>query len=300
VGGTAWLRTDITSASTVTIRAPLAAPPQDRRFDYPALRRAPVGSGDLAVGGFTVSFTTTGLSELDAIERAPTSTEPKAELDGSIGWESKDLKQFAVVLDDIPVAVLNAEDQLRGVLEGEMSYRIDLAVDAHVISQIEAAAPPSGSTGTGLIQQVRTAVAASRALRANPTTLLLNPSDAATLDLTTASASGEPIFATRASGSASPLWDLQIRESESITDPILLEPRIAPALRRHRDGARRPVLEARAQPRPASSRDRGVGLHPRRAGRLPDCVTTLVRPLQSGLALGSRHTGSTDRLGGAK
>ena len=32
------------------------------------------------------------------------------------------------------------------------------------------------------------------------------------------------MFATRATGSASPLWDPTIRESESITDPILVDP----------------------------------------------------------------------------
>jgi hypothetical protein len=203
-------------------RIPAAAPPQDRRFAYPALMRRPVDAGDLAVGGFTVSFGSDPVS--GAVERDPMATTAKAELGATVGWDSKDLRQFAVTLDEIPVKVLEVEDQLRALLESEARYRIDLAFDDHVVSAIEAAAPPSGSTGTGMISQVRNAVAASRDLGANPTTLLLNPTDAAALDLTTTGADGMFLFATRGTGSASPLWDLTIRESESITDPILIDP----------------------------------------------------------------------------
>jgi hypothetical protein len=53
---------------------------------------------------------------------------------------------------------------------------------------------------------------------------LRNPTDAAALDLSTTGADAAYVFATRATGSASPLWDLVIRESESITDPILIDP----------------------------------------------------------------------------
>jgi len=213
---------DFSGSGASVVRAPAQAPPQDRRFAYPALAQRSVDSGDLAIGAFTIEYTT-GASELTGIERAPTATDPKAELEADVGWESKDLRQFAVTMDDVPVKVLEAEDQLRALLESEMRYRIELALDAHVISAIEAATPPSGSTGTGLVAQVRNAVAASRALGGNPDVLLLNPTDAAALDLTTAGADGMFVFATRDSGSASPLWSLVIRESETVTNPTLLD-----------------------------------------------------------------------------
>jgi hypothetical protein len=203
-------------------------PVQDRRHAYPVLRQERIDSGDLSVGGVTIEYTTFGLSGLTGIERPPTSADPKADLDANIGWQSKDVSQFAVICDDVPQAVLNAEDQLRALLEGEMRYRIDLQIDQHVLSGIAALAPPSGSTGTGLVAQTRNAVAAHRALGANPSVLLLNPSDAATLDLT--ADAGGFVFATRATGSASPLWDLVIRESEAVGDPVLIDPAIIGAL----------------------------------------------------------------------
>ena len=215
---------DFSGSGAAVLRTVAQAAPQDRRFAYPALRQQQIGPGDLAVGGFTISFTTTGLSGLTGLERDPLATDPKAELDANVDWEQKDLRQFAITMDDVPVKLLEAEDQLRALLEGEMQYRLDLALDQHVISGIGAATPPSGSTGTGLIEQTRNAVAASRALGANPSVLLLNPEDAANLDLTKATGSGEYVFAVRSEGSANPLWSLLIRESESITDPILLDP----------------------------------------------------------------------------
>ena len=166
---------DFSLTSTApTLRAPVAAPAQDRRFAYPVLARAQVGD-DLAVGGFTVAFADPGVTGVSGIERVPISTEEKAELEATIGWDSKDLKQFAVTLDNVPQAILDAEDQLRGVLETEMKYRVNLALDQHVVTGIEAAAPPSGKTGSTLIEQTRNAVAASRALGANPTVLLRQP-----------------------------------------------------------------------------------------------------------------------------
>jgi hypothetical protein len=216
---------DFSGSGAGVVRVAATAPPQDRRFAYPALRQQLVDSGDLAVGGFTVSFTTTEL-ELTGIERAPTATDPKAELDANVGWEQKDLRQFAITMDDVPVKILEAENQLRELLESEMRYRLDLALDAHVISAIQAAAPPAGLTGTTMVEQVRNAVAGSRALGANPSVLLLSPADAAALDLTTTGADGMFVFAVRDTGSASPLWSLVIRESESVSDPTLLDPAI--------------------------------------------------------------------------
>ena len=194
--------------------------PRDTRFVYPALVRQPADN-ELTVGGYSVSFATPAVT--GNIERDPVSTSSKAALGGTITWASKDVRQFAVTMDDVPQAILDA-DHVKGLLETEMAYRIDVALDEHCVAGIDALSPPSGSVGTSTIAKVRNAVAASRALGANPSVLLLNGEDAAALDLSTTGADDALVFATRDTGTSSPLWTLQIRESEAIEDPILLDP----------------------------------------------------------------------------
>jgi hypothetical protein len=73
-----------------------------------------------------------------------------------------------------------------------------------------AAAPPFGTTGTTIIDQVRNGIATMRGTGANPTILMLNPTDAATLDLT--ADAGGYVFASRDSGTGSPLWGTTVVE----------------------------------------------------------------------------------------
>jgi hypothetical protein len=51
------------------------------------------------------------------------------------------------------------------------------------MAQIVAAAPPFGTTGTGLVAKVGNGVAIMRAIGGNPSFVVLNPTDAASLDL---------------------------------------------------------------------------------------------------------------------
>jgi hypothetical protein len=205
-------------------------PPRDTRFVYPVLRQVAAGDGELAVGGFTIRYDSAGISGLTGIERDPLATTQKEELGAQIDWSSEDLSQFAIVLKDVPQKVLDVEPSLRSLLQTEMQYRLNLAIDAHVVAAFAAANPPSGSSGSDLIAQVRNAIAAAQALGSNPQTLLLSPEDAATLDLTQVGADDLYLFATRAVGGADPLWGLSIRTSEAIDDPILVSPDIVGAL----------------------------------------------------------------------
>ncbi len=105
------------------------------------------------------------------------------------------------MLDNVPQALLSAEPALQAFLRTRMQRVLDLAIDTHVITQVLAAAPPSGSDGAMLIEQARNAVAEARALGADPTVLALPPDTAADLDLTTTGADDAYLFATRDTGS---------------------------------------------------------------------------------------------------
>ena len=78
------------------------------------------------------------------------------------------------------------------------------------MAAIVSAAPPFGQTGTTLVDKLRNAVASMRATGFNPDPAVLNPTDAASLDLT-ADAGGD-IFPTRATGTSLPLWGLRVVE----------------------------------------------------------------------------------------
>lgn len=88
-----------------------------------------------------------------------------------------------------------------------------------------AAAPPFGTSGTGLVAKIRNGVATMRATGTNPEIVVLNPTDAATLDLE--ADAGGYIFPVRDSGSSSPLWGLRVIERIGAGNepPYLLDPR---------------------------------------------------------------------------
>jgi hypothetical protein len=216
------------ATSVATARAAFSQQPVDRRFLYPQFPRTTLDVGTLAVVDFrqdSASGTVTG-----DVVRNPMSVDPKAELDIGITAGSEDVKQFAITIDNVPQALFSAESALQAFLRSRMQHVLDLALDTHVLAQIMDAGPPSGSSGTGLIERVRNAVAAARGLGAAPSVLALNPADAAALDLTTTGADNAYVFATRDTGSASPLWSLRVVELPSVTDPMLIDPGLTGAL----------------------------------------------------------------------
>jgi hypothetical protein len=100
--------------------------------------------------------------------------------------------------------VLNSFQSFSGLIQDRMQRELDEAADEHVISQIDAATPTTGSTGTTPIEEIRHGVAAMRAVGVNTTLAAINPADMVDLDLTTAGADDLPIFSLRVTGDASP------------------------------------------------------------------------------------------------
>jgi hypothetical protein len=165
------------------------------------------------------SLTGTPVRDLDAVT-------DKASLDVTLTAVVESLKQVAVTINDIPNAIFESIDSMRAYLNQEGAFQVQKALDAHVMSQIVAAAPPFGTSGTGLVARIRNGVATMRATGANPSLVVLNPTDAASLDLE--ADAGGYIFPTRDMGSASPLWGLRVIEriGAGTEAPYLIDPQM--------------------------------------------------------------------------
>jgi hypothetical protein len=206
-----WRRADPTIA-------PLG---QDRRFLYTNLPTENV-DGVSAVQDFKqTARTLTGnpVRDLDA-------TTDKAKVDVTLTSVVESLKQVAVTIDDIPNAIFESVSSLRAYLNSEGAFQVQKALDGHVMAQIVAAAPPFGTSGTGLVARLRNGVATMRATGANPSIAVLNPTDSASLDLE--ADAGGYIFPTRDTGSSSPLWNMRVIEriGAGTEAPYLIDPQM--------------------------------------------------------------------------
>ena len=181
VPGAVALKANVFPASTAL--SPIApgniAPlGRDQRWLWPLLPFEDAGT-NTAVS----DFVQTARSLTGTVERAIDATTTKANVDSTITASVEAIKQFAVTMNSIPNAVLDSVPQMSVLLNGEGQFQVSNAIDAHVLAQIVAATPAFGNTGTTTIDKVRNAIASMRALGANPNVLVLNPTDAAALDL---------------------------------------------------------------------------------------------------------------------
>lgn len=190
---------------------------QDRRFLWSNLITLPAEHSAIE------DFRQTARTLTGNVERALDAETLKASLANDYVLVNEPLVEFAVTIDDIPNAVLEFAPLFRQFLENDARFMIDSAIDEHVMTKILAATPPNELTGTGLIAQVRNGIAAHRAEGANPTLLVVNPTDAAALDLSTDD--GGLVFPTSSTGTSSPLWGQRIIERAGNGDesPLLID-----------------------------------------------------------------------------
>ncbi|MCU1359960.1 MAG: hypothetical protein JWN99_1249 [Ilumatobacteraceae bacterium] len=183
---------------------------QDTRFLWPNLPSVDAGN-DTAVSDFVQS----ARSLTGTVQRAIDATTTKANVDTTIAATVEAIAQFAVTINSVPNIVLQSVPQMTAFLSGEGQFQVSKALDDHVLAQIVAATPAFGKTGTTTIDKVRNAIAAMRALGANPNVLVVNPTDAAALDLFRVGGStttdGPYAFDT-SSAPSHPLWGLKIVE----------------------------------------------------------------------------------------
>jgi hypothetical protein len=190
----------------------------DRRFLYQYLNSTPVGN-ELSVNDFRQvgSRTVTG-----DVERELTATTEKATLDLEVSFVNSPLKQVAVVIDNVPNALLDALGPLQVFLSAEAQFQLGLSIDVHCLTALENAPHTFNAEGTGLITRIRNAIGDHRTEGYNPTLLAVNPTDGAALDLTAFDAGYQ--FNVAAYGSSSPLFSQNVVEVPRVVDPLLIDP----------------------------------------------------------------------------
>ena len=194
---------------------------QDKRFLYPFLPTTNV-EGASAVTDFKQS----GRTLVGTVKRNLDSTADKASVDVTVSLVTENLSQFAVTINDVPNAILESIDLMRQFLDGEGRFQVEKAIDTHVLAQVVAASPPFGTSGSDLISKIRNGISTMRSTGANPSIVVLNPTDAASLDLS--ADAGGFVLATRDSGSGSPLWGLRVIEriGAGTEAPYLVDPQM--------------------------------------------------------------------------
>ncbi len=192
---------------------------QDTRFLYPNLQIQDAGDA-----GSIQDFKQSARTLVGTVKRALDATSDKAHVDSTLAIVNEALSQFAITVDDVPNQLFESVGNLRGFLDQEARFQIQVALDSHVVSQIAAAGPAFGNTGADMITKIRNAIGEMRTLGANPDIVAINATDAAALDLLTDA--GGYIFSTRRAGDASPLFDLKLVEMPGSTPPYVIDSRM--------------------------------------------------------------------------
>jgi hypothetical protein len=189
---------------------------QDQRFLFPRLNTQSTGESTTVLDWKQSVRTLTG-----TVARTLNAVTSKATLDTTTAAVVEDLQQFAVVLPTIPNQILESIPAFTDFMNSEGAFQIAKALDTHVLAQIVASTPLFSNTGTTLIDKIRTQIGTMRGSGANPTILVLNPTDATSLDLL--ADAGGYVFATRATGTSSPIYGCTVVERiGGGTDPIYL------------------------------------------------------------------------------
>lgn len=199
-------------------QAPLLSPlGQDARWLWPNLPRQDAGESASIQDFRQTVRTLTG-----TVKRALDAVTTKATVDTTTTLANEALSQFAVTIDDVPNQILESVPTFLAYMQAEGQWQVNKALDDHVLAQIVAAGPPFGTTGANLVERARNGIATMRATGANPSLLVVNPSDAATLDLLTDA--GGYVFAGRTPATSNTLWGQTVVEriGTAGTDPPYL------------------------------------------------------------------------------
>ena len=180
----------------------------DRRWLYPNLVRQDLGDA-LSIQ----DFTQTARTVVGTVERSPVAATDKATLNTTTTLANEAVKQEAIILDAIPLALLESVNGMTRLVPGRRRVP-DPEGDRPARVRADRRRRPAVRQHRhrfGRAGEERGGCHASEG--ANPDMLVLNATDAAALDLT--ADAGGYIFPTRDTGVASPLWDLKVVERTS-------------------------------------------------------------------------------------
>lgn len=194
----------------------IVATGRDARWVYPLLPMENAGT-DLVVQDFKqTARTLTG-----TVQRSATATTDKATLDVTLTSVVEAIPQHAVVIDEVPNAMLASFPQLSAFLKTEGLFQVQKSIDAHVYSQVTAASPAEFDEGDDLIARIRLGVSAMRDDGAEPSILVLDGATAAALDLS--EDAGGYVFPVSNTGSTP--WNLRVVERPgAAANPLLIDP----------------------------------------------------------------------------
>jgi hypothetical protein len=188
----------------------------DQRFLFPRLLTVSAGQNSTVLDWKQSVRTLTG-----TVQRNLNSVAAKATVDVTVAAVTEDLTQFAVVLAAIPNQILESIPAFTDYMNSEGAFQIAKAIDTHILAQIVASTPLFSNVGTTLVDKIRTQIGTMRASGASPTLVVLNPTDATSLDLL-ADAGGYK-FPLRDTGTSSPIFGCDVVERiGGGSDPIYL------------------------------------------------------------------------------
>jgi hypothetical protein len=192
------------------------------RWLYPVLQSVPIPEvGGVVSTDFTIAYAEDQLTGgIEDAERDPDSVAEKPVVTADVALAEPKVRLFPAVLENVPSRIFDSQQAVRTLLGTELSRLLSESFDSYVVGVIEAASPPSDSTGSDLISQIRNAIADMHDLGGEPTVIALTPSDAATLDLSTDD--GGYVFIPGTTGQ-SVVWRLLVREVPSVTSPTLID-----------------------------------------------------------------------------
>jgi hypothetical protein len=194
---------------------------QDRRWLWQALNPQTVDNTVTSVDDWTQNARTlTG-----TIERSLAASTSKATLDLSIEFANAPLKTLAVIIENVPTALLASQPAAMTWFNSEASFQIFKALDSHCYAAITAATPATQAWDTNILQTARMGIATMRAAGGAPTLWAMSPADHALID-TLQTSTGEFIATSSPEGSGTgTLWSLPVTEVPAVTgDMLLLEP----------------------------------------------------------------------------
>ncbi len=209
------LGTDAQTGRAILERPGITGKLVDDRYIFGAFPREDAGS-NLAVSEFRQ---TSEAIASGSVERALLATGEKAKLNVTIEHVSADIKQVAVLIEDIPNALLAAEGALQGFLSSRMNVALAEAIDAHVLAAIAASTPDATSEGSTIQESLRHAKADLREKGAHGSVAILTPEQAVEIDTTPAIDMPQ----------AFP-YGLGLRESKSATSALVIDPAVAGVL----------------------------------------------------------------------
>jgi len=152
----------------------------DPRFNlYQLMPRADIGNA-VAVQDYKL----TARSTSGTIERDPFATTAKAGLSLTIAPVTLSVRQFALMMESVPVQLVQSEAGLVGLFESELRKQLNISLDSYVAAQILASNPDHGGVGQTTVEgKVRVAMNDLQDNGFTPDLVVINPSDAADVDL---------------------------------------------------------------------------------------------------------------------